>query len=112
MFDTRIREQLLRQRRERLEQERLHLAEIVRKTLMGLRETYSIRSAYILGSLLEAHRWTSESDVDVAVGGCSEHLLSIMKELEDATGKSTDVMDLDSHPFPESVRRRGRKIYG
>ena len=70
------------------------------------------QEAYITGSLNQPHRWYPFSDVDVAVGGCSPHILSIMKELEDATGKVVDVIDLDQHPSPDWVRQRSVEVYG
>ena len=50
--------------------------------------------------------------MDVAVGGCSGAVLEVMKALEDANGKVVNVIDLDYHPFPDSFRKRGLKIYG
>ncbi len=111
-FDTSIRDRALRQERERLEKERCALLDVVEKTLKENREKYGIREAYITGSLLQPHRWYPFSDVDVAVGGCSRHTLSIMKELEDATEKEVDVIDLDRHPSPDWIRKRSSKVYG
>jgi len=111
-FDTSIRDRALKKQRERLEQERSNLIDIVCETLRMNREKYHIQAAYITGSLLQSHRWYPFSDVDVAVSGCASHLLSIMKELEEATGKEVNVIALDEHPFPEWVTRRGMKVYG
>ena len=111
-FDTSIRDRALKQQRERLEQERRSLLDIVDKTLRENRGKYKIQEAYITGSLNQPHRWYPFSDVDVAVGGCSPHILSIMKELEDATGKEVDVIDLDQHPSPDWVRQRSVEVYG
>ena len=35
-----------------------------------------------------------------------------MKALEDATGKTVDVIDLDRHPAPETFVRSGARVYG
>ena len=111
-FDTSIRDRALKKQRERLERERRNLVDVVCETLRKNREKYHIQAAYVLGSLLQTHRWYPFSDVDVAVSGCSRHILSIMKELEEATGKDVNVIELDEHPFPESFTKRGMKIYG
>ncbi len=111
-FDTSIRDRALKQKRERLEQERRKLLQIVEKTLRENQEKYGISEAYITGSLLQSHRWYPFSDVDVAVGGCSQHILSIMGDLEDATEKEVDVIDLDYHYSPDWVRRRSVEVYG
>ena len=111
-FDTSIRDRAVKQRRERLEQERRRLLDAVEKTLRESREKYHIREAYITGSLLQPHRWYTFSDVDVAVSGCSQHIFSIMGELEETTEKEVDVIDLDNHPSPDWVRKRSAKVYG
>ena len=111
-FDTSIRDRAIKERRERLEKERRGLLDVVEKTLRENREKYNIREAYITGSLLQPHRWYPFSDVDVAVGGCSQHIFSIMGELEEATEKEVDVIDLDGHFAPDWVRRRSAKVYG
>ncbi len=111
-FDTSIRDRAIKERRERLEKERVGLLDVVEKTLKGIREKYNIQEAYITGSLNQPHRWYQLSDVDVAVGGCPQHILSIMGELEDVTKKDVDVIDLDNHPSSDWVRGRSAKVYG
>ncbi len=111
-FDTGILDIALREQRERLERERRGLLELVEKTLREIQRRYDIQSAYIVGSLLLPNRWYPFSDIDVALSGCSEHLLTIMKELEEATGKRVDVIDLDRHPFPQLFKRKGVRVYG
>lgn len=111
-FDTSIRDRALKKQRERLEQERRNLIDVVCETLRKNQKKYNIQTAYIVGSLLQPHRWYPFSDVDVALIGCSQHTLSLMKELEDATGKDVNVIELDRHPFPELCKKKGMKIYG
>ncbi len=110
MFDTSVRERALKQRREQLEQERLKLVDAVSKVLVENREKYGIRSAYIVGSLAQPQRWYPFSDIDVAVSGCSKHILSIMKDLESATGKQVDVIELEEASFP--LKGKGIVVYG
>ena len=111
-FDTSVRDRAIKQRRERLEQERRKLIYVVAEVLRESREKYNIREAYITGSLLQSYRWYQFSDVDVVVSGCSRHIFSIMKEVEDVTDKDVDVIDLDNHPSPDWVRKKGMMIYG
>ena len=40
-----------------------------------------------------------------------QHLQSIKKELEDATGKDVDVIDLEDHPDSEQLKGKGKKVY-
>jgi len=111
-FDTGILDHALKKQRESFEKERRRLLDVVCETLKERQREYNIQAAYIFGSLITPHRWYPFSDVDVAVRGCSTHLLSIMKDIEEATGRSVDVVDLDRHPFPDLFLRKGIKIYG
>lgn len=112
MFNTNILDETLKTQREKLNSERICLLNKVAETLKGIQQRYGIQEAYIVGSLVIAYRWHQFSDVDVAVSGCSARVLDIMKELEEATGKVVDIIDLDSHPFPDSFSRKGVKICG
>lgn len=111
-FDTGIRDKAVRDRRRRLAAEQAELLPRVRQSLLELRETLGVGSAYIVGSVLSPALWRESSDVDVAVSGCSHAVLDVMKALEEATGRDVDVIDLDRHPFPESFIRCGVKVYG
>jgi predicted nucleotidyltransferase len=111
-FDTYILDEIFEERRRKLEQERKYVLSVARKTLFDIRRKYGIGQAFILGSLVQSNRWDSFSDVDVAVSDCSASVLEIMRELEVATQRQVDVIDLDSHPDPRIVKRRGEKLYG
>ncbi len=111
-FDTSVLDKAIRGRRRRLAAEQAELLQSVKQALLDLREPLGVRSAYILGSMLSPELWTESSDIDVAVGGCSHAVLDVMKALEDATGKTVDVIDLDLHPAPESFIRSGVRVYG
>ncbi len=110
-YDTSLLDRILLEKHKRLEDERQKLLSITKNVLISIKKKYRIKSAYILGSLLKK-RWNESSDVDVAVSGASGYILEIMKELEEATKRAVDVIDLDHHPFPEIVKKRGRRIYG
>jgi predicted nucleotidyltransferase len=112
MFDTSLLDETLKRQREKRDRERVALLNRVTETLKVIRGKYGIQTAYIVGSLLVEYRWHRLSDIDIAISGCSMPVLDIMKELEDATGKTVDVVDLDQHAFPHAFRRKGLKIYG
>ena len=111
-FDTSVLDRAIQDRRRRLAAEQAELLPRVRQSLLDLRDRLGVPRAYIVGSVLSPDFWTESSDIDVAVGGCSHAVLDVMKALEDATGRSVDVIDLDRHPFPESFIRCGVKVYG
>ena len=112
MFDTRILDEAVRTRRQRLMAEQAELLACVRDTLLALRQPLGIEAAYIVGSLRSPNSWREASDIDVAVGGCSPVVLEIMKVLEDATGRTVDVINLDRHPAAQSFVQSGVKVYG
>lgn len=112
MFDTSSFDRALKKRREKQDRERTECLRSVTATLKRIRDEYDICEAYVTGSLMVAYRWNKASDVDVAVGGCSRSVLDVMKALEDATGRTVDVIDLEMHPYPDEVRNGGLRVYG
>ena len=62
-----------------------------------------------MGSLLNPKKWSISSDIDIAVSGCSKHILDIMSELEKQTNKEVDVIDMDRHFNPDLIRKKGKK---
>ncbi len=111
-FDTSVRDKAIRDRRRRLAAEQAELLPRVRQALLNVRVPLGVWSAYIVGPVLRPECWSETSVVAVAVGGCSGAVLDVMKALEDATGRVVNVIDLDRHPFPESVVDSGVKVYG
>ncbi|MDE3259375.1 MAG: hypothetical protein OYM47_16225 [Gemmatimonadota bacterium] len=111
-FNTSLFDRALKERREKRSRERKECLDTVTATLIRVRSQYDIREAYVTGSLIVEYRWNEDSDVDVAFGGCSGSVLDVMKALEDATGKVVDVIDLDTHPYPDTVRDSGLTVYG
>ncbi|MCE2439997.1 MAG: hypothetical protein J4F39_11290 [Candidatus Latescibacteria bacterium] len=112
MFDTSLFDRALRKRIEERSRERAECLRSVIAALKRIRNEYDVREAYVTGSLVVENRWNEASDVDVAVGGCSGSILDVMKVLEDASGRVVDVIDLDTHPYPGTVRDRGLTVYG
>jgi hypothetical protein len=111
MFDTSSFDRALKKRREKQDRERTECLRSVTATLIRIRDEYDICEAYVTGALLFEHSWNRTSHVAMAVGGCSMRVLDVMKVLEDASGRTVDVIDLDMHPFPESVRNWSLMVY-
>lgn len=112
MFDTGILDRAILDRQEVRDRERRVMLGRVSDALWQMQERFHIREAYVVGSLLQAHRWDERSDVDVAVGGCSAHVMEVMQVLEEASGREVDVVDLDRQAGADSFRLRGMKVYG
>ena len=112
MFETDVLDRALKARRGQRNRERVALIDRVASALRVCREKYGVREALIVGSLIFPHRWDHKSDVDVAIGGASNHILDVMKVVEDAVERDVDVIDLDLHMSADRFRKKGMKIYG
>lgn len=112
MFETDVLDRTLETRRRQRNRERVALIDRVARALRVCREKYGVREAFIIGSLLFSHRWDHDSDIDVAIGGASMHVLDVMKVVEDAVDRDVDVIDLDLHMSADHFRQKGMKIYG
>ena len=112
MFDTSLRDQSVKAHRLSMEQERKHLLTRVTVVLREACAPSGLAEAYVIGSLTQPGHWDSQSDIDVAIGGCSGAVLEIMRILEEATGRAVDVLDLDRHPQPDAVRSKGIAVHG
>jgi predicted nucleotidyltransferase len=108
---TPVLDEFLTKKREQMENNRKVLLQRTLMALRAIRDRYVIEDAYVVGSLASPGRWSEFSDIDVAVSGASAHVLAVMKELEEATGRTIDVIDLDHHPAPDFVRRKGIRVY-
>ncbi len=112
MFETDVLDRTLKTRRRQSNRERVALIDRVACALRICRDKYGVREAFIVGSLLFSYRWDHKSDVDVAIGGVSNHILDVMKVVEDAVERDVDVIDLDLHMSADLFREKGMKIYG
>ncbi|MCE2431911.1 MAG: hypothetical protein J4F29_03145 [Candidatus Latescibacteria bacterium] len=112
MFETDVLDRALKARRGQRNRERVALIDHVASALRVCREKYGVREAFIVGSLIFPHRWDHKSDVDVAIGGASNHILDVMKVVEDVVERDVDVIDLDLHMSADRFRKKGMKIYG
>ena len=110
MFNTDILDSEISRTAERLEIERKGILAKVISALRSGAPDLGVREAYVVGSLVHEGEWTDASDVDVAVSGADP--LQIMLLVERASGRVVDVIDLDGHPEPGMLRRRGTKIVG
>jgi predicted nucleotidyltransferase len=110
MFRTDVLDAAIRQRRERLEEERKGLLDIVTRVVGAELPRLGVMEAYLVGSLAREGEWVEDSDVDIAITGGDP--LAVMQVLEQATERNVDVIDLEAHPEPDMFRRRGMRLLG
>jgi predicted nucleotidyltransferase len=110
MFDTTKRDSAIRERRDREEGERRRVLDLTIRALRASAEKHALTEAYVVGSIVREGGWHARSDVDIAIGGGA--VLEVMKDIEEATDRYVDVIDLDRHKSPEAFRRNGVKVHG
>lgn len=110
MFDTHRLDAALERRAARLEEDRRAVLDRVIRCLESEGPRLGVREAYVVGTLVREGTWTESSDVDVAISGGDP--LGVMRLIEEASGRTVDVIDLEGHPQPGMFRRRGRKVLG
>ncbi|MFQ6100784.1 MAG: nucleotidyltransferase family protein [Anaerolineae bacterium] len=107
-FDTYLLDEALARRRTVLEQERQAALSDVLCLLAELGPRYSIRRAYIFGSLTRPGHFTEHSDVDIAVELMEpEHFFAAISTFAAALGREVDLVELDKCHFAHRIRERG-----
>jgi hypothetical protein len=107
-FNTEKLDAAIAHRRATWEQER---QVILAQVLSWLNETgkqEGIRQAYVFGSLTKPGKFTSSSDVDLAiVGKMPDRQFELMSELAAVVGREVDMIELERCHFKERIRQTG-----
>lgn len=107
-FDTRVLDEAIAQRSDRLENERRRLLAQTVALLSSHGSRYCIHSAYIFGSVARPRRFHERSDVDIAVEtGRPELLIEASGRFSSLLERDVDLIDLAAAPFAERIRREG-----
>jgi predicted nucleotidyltransferase len=106
---TNILDAALTRRREDNEAQRLATVEQAIRWLETQAEQYGISQAYLFGSVIRPYRFTSHSDVDIAVEQFDpEGFFVAMAALSEALERDVDLVDLSKCPFAHRIRQQGR----
>ncbi|MFM6190665.1 MAG: nucleotidyltransferase family protein [Planktothrix sp.] len=107
-FNTAKLDEILSNKRFRLEKERQFL---LNKTLEWLEEfgaKYGIEQAYIFGSVTESNRFHDQSDIDVAVEQINpEYFFSAISFLSEHLARDVDLIRLNQCHFANRIRQQG-----
>ena len=107
-FKTYFLDEAIARRRQTLEQKRQTTLEKVKQWLTANGHKYGIEQAYLFGSLIRPHRFTQQSDVDLAVESIKpEDLFMAMTALAEAVGRDVDLVELVKCPFAHRIRQEG-----
>ncbi len=109
-FNTEVLEQCLQRERIENEKKREQTLAQVMSLLSKLAREYSLREAYVFGSLAKPGRFRNHSDVDLAVLGLKkENYFAFMAALRNNLEREVDVVELDHHPWREKILETGIK---
>jgi len=107
-FNTNLLDAALVRRREDNEAQRLAAVEQAIQWLETEGEQYGIDQAYLFGSVIRPYRFTSNSDVDIAVEGFNpEDFFMAMATLSERLERDVDLVDLSKCPFAHRIRQQG-----
>lgn len=108
MFNTALLDQIYIQKNIQNEQERLMLLEKIKQWLDQFGDRYGIKTAYIFGSITQPHKFTQESDIDIAVEQINTNdLFAVIGFISEATGRNVDVIEINKCHFANRIRQSG-----
>ncbi len=91
------------------ERYRRQVLEEVHTILQSLAGKYHWDELYLFGSLISPSRFSSDSDIDIAVSGLDKHaLLPFIAEASRELGSEVDVLRLEESKIADSIRRKGQ----
>ncbi len=107
-FSTHRLDEILRRKREALEVARKELLLKLKAILTRLYEQHYFENAIIFGSLLKAHAFRENSDLDIAFTGLAdENFFRCMSILSSGLGRDVDIIQLEQCSFKEKIMREG-----
>ena len=107
-FSTSKLDQILRDRREKCEQERQQLLQKTQAWLEEFACEYGIETAYIFGSVTRPYKFRQNSDVDLAVEEIDPIAhFSAISLLSAYLEREVDIIKLDSCHFAHRIRSTG-----
>jgi predicted nucleotidyltransferase len=107
-FNTAKLDEILANKRFRLEKERQFLLNKTLEWLDKFGTEYGIEQAYIFGSVTESNRFHDQSDIDVAVEQVNpEYFFSAISVLSEHLGRDVDIIRLNQCHFSDRIRQQG-----
>jgi uncharacterized protein len=104
-------EEIIAQKREEREQERLRILTITIDALKTVAPRFSISEAYITGSLCQPERFHSHSDIDIAVAGLTtQNYFTFMAAMQDLLPIQVEVIELEKCRFADKIIEHGIKV--
>jgi predicted nucleotidyltransferase len=98
-----------KRRREEREKDR---QEMLQKVTLVLREKFAHTSVevFLVGSITRPYSFSSHSDVDVVLKNYQGDRFSLWSELEEAFGRSVEIISFETCSFQKFVAEEGLKV--
>lgn len=107
-FPTTYLDRVLEKKRSQLEKERQNLLEKVIYWLDRYGLKYGIKRAYVFGSITKLNRFSTRSDIDIAVEMTNmEYFFSLGGWLSEVTGREVDIIPIQQCHFANRIRETG-----
>ena len=110
-FSTNLFQEIEQQKINDLEKQR---QDILKRCIVEIREYFmplDVTSLYITGSLIIPYRFSSRSDIDIAVEGLPPEIyFSAIFELGEILSRTVEIIELENCRFADKIREDGLKI--
>jgi len=111
VFSTSLLYEMEISRKEKLEIRRHEILELAIIKIKSVFKTVDVKEVYITGSILIPHKFTSHSDIDIAVKGLSAtDYFSVISRLEEILLITVEIIELENCRFSDKIISTGLKI--
>jgi predicted nucleotidyltransferase len=98
-------------RKERLEKER---HEILEQTIIETKNVFKnlqVQEVFLTGSILIPYKFSSRSDIDIAVKGLSAHdYFPVLSKLEESLLRTVEIIELENCRFSDKIITTGLRV--
>ena len=110
-FSTHILEEIEKKRLEEREKLRVETLQLCISKLQEYFASIKIKSLYLTGSILVPYKFTSLSDIDIAVEGLPEEkYFSSIFEIEELLSRKVEIIEMENCRFAKDILKKGFKI--
>lgn len=104
-------EQILAQKQEEREKERSALLSLTIDVIKSVAPRFSVRTAYITGSLVVPDRFHSHSDIDIAVKGLTDtNYFAFMAKVQEMLPRQVEIIELENCRFAGKIIETGLNV--
>ncbi len=110
-FSTSLLNEIEASRKEKLEKKR---HEILEQTIIEIKKVFknsNVQEVYITGSIVIPNKFTSRSDIDIAVKGLSAiDYFPIISKLEESLLRTIEIIEIENCLFSDKIINAGLKV--